>query len=138
MRRYEQFGTTADVGVRSSGKDIKEAFEAQAAGMFSIMVDMRGVRATTPFTVSVEGGDEAELLAAWLEELLFISDVQGVFLKRFEIDTLSGGRLAATAYGEPVDPSRHVLKTPVKAVTYHRIKVEFSPGGVSTAVVYDI
>jgi SHS2 domain-containing protein len=140
MGKYKLFGTTADVGVRSEGPGIKEAFEAQAAGMFSIMVDMRGVRAVDSFEISVgsEGGGYVELLAAWLEELLYISDVRQVFLREFEITKVEAGRLAATVKGEEIDPSRHVMKTPVKAVTYHKMKVERTGTGVKTTVVYDI
>lgn len=140
MRRYRRFGTTADVGVVSRGEDLREAFEAQAAGMFSIMVDIRGVRSEKAFSVEIDtgGGDEVELLAAWLEELLYISDVNRVYLKSFAITSLGGGRLGADVLGEGIDPSRHILKTPVKAVTYHGMKVERTPSGVTTTVVYDI
>jgi SHS2 domain-containing protein len=137
-RRYEQFGTTADVGVRSFGRDLKEAFINQAAGMFSIMVDMRGVRARRSFTVEAAGVDDARLLASFLEELLFVYETEGIFLKEFRIKELKKGRLKATALGEEIDPMRHVLKTQVKAVTYHLLEVKKSRGGVMTKVVYDI
>lgn len=140
MRRYRRFGTTADVGVVSRGADIREAFEAQAAGMFSIMVDIRGIRSEKWFGVDIDtgGGDDVELLAAWLEELLYISDVNRVYLTSFGITSIGGGRLTADMFGEAIDPSRHIIKTPVKAVTYHRMKVEHTPSGVTTTVVYDI
>ena len=137
-RRYTLFGTTADVGVRSRGRNLGEAFENQAAGMFSIMADMRGVRARMNFSVEAEGTDEARLLASFLEELLFLYDTRGVFLKEFRITSLGKGRLTATVGGEEIDPARHVLKTQVKAVTHHLLEVNKTPDGVVTKVVYDI
>lgn len=137
-RRYRIFGTTADVGVKSRGSDLKEAFENQAAGMFAVMVDLRAVRAVRSFHVEAAGHDNESLLASFIEELLFISDTKQVFLKEFRITKLDGHRLSAEAKGEDIDPLRHIIKTPVKAVTYHMLKVDVSPGMVSTTVVYDI
>src|SRR5512143_1208566 len=97
--RYTLFGTTADVGVRSYGRDMKEAFENQAAGMFAVMVDMRGVRPRLSFTVEAAGVDEARLLASFLEELLYLYETHGVFLKEFFITSLKTGRLKARALG---------------------------------------
>jgi len=136
--KYRLFGTTADVGVLSYGRDIREAFENQAKGMFSIMADLRGVRNTMSFDVEAEASDIEGLLAAWLEELLFISDTRGVLLKRFDITSLKDQMLTARAYGEEVDITRHVIKTPVKAVTYHGLRVVMRPGLVTARVVYDI
>ena len=136
--RYVLFGTTADVGCRSHGRDLKEAFENQAAGMFAIMADMRGVRPRLSFTVEAAGLDDARLLASFLEELLFLNDTRGVFLRDFRIESLGKGRLKATVRGEEIDPSRHVLKTQVKAVTHHLLEVRKTPKGVVTKVVYDI
>ncbi len=137
-RRYVLFGTTADVGVRSSGRDLREAFENQAAGMFAIMADMRRVRPRRSFSIEAAGIDEARLLASFLEELLYVYDTNGVFLKEFRITALGRGRLKATALGEEIDPSRHVLKAQVKAVTHHMLEVRKTASGTVTRVVYDI
>lgn len=136
--RYRLFGTTADVGVESSGRTLKEAFENQAAGMFSIMTDLRGVRENLSFEVEVEAEDIEGLLAAWLEELLFLSDTRMVFLRRFDITLLGETRLEGRACGEEIDSSRHVIKTDVKAVTYHGLEVRQDEKGVITRVLYDI
>jgi len=137
-RLYRVFGTTADVGVTSIGRDLKEAFENQAAGMFSVMVDLRTVAAVQSFSVKATGHDNESLLASFLEELLYIFDTKQVFLKEFQITRLDGHMLAAEAKGEGIDSQRHIIKTPIKAVTYHMLKVEVSPEKVSTTVVYDI
>jgi SHS2 domain-containing protein len=124
--------------VVSKGSNLKEAFENQAAGMFAVMVDMRAVRAVRSFHVEATGHDNESLLASFLEELLFISDTKQVFLKEFRITGLDGHTLSAEAKGEDIDSRRHIMKTPVKAVTYHMLEVDVSPGMVSTTVVYDI
>jgi len=135
---YRIFGTTADVGVISHGSALEGAFEAQAKGMFSVMTDLRGVRPAQVFIISAEGADEAGLLASWLEELLFLYDTQGVLLREFQITALKGYKLTSEARGEAYDPVRHIVKTPIKAVTYHMLEVTEIKGGVRTRVVYDI
>lgn len=135
---YRKFGTTADVGVVSFGRELGEAFAEQAAGMFSLMTDLRKVRLVKVFEVQAEGVDREGLLVAWLNELLYLRDTQGFLGKRFELRSLPGPRLEATVYGEEFDDCRHVRKTEVKAVTYHLLAVEECPGGVRTRVVYDI
>ena len=137
-RRYRIFGTTADVGVVSSGIDLKEAFENQAAGMFSIMVDLRTVTARQSFKVKAAGHDNESLLASFLEELLYIFDTKQVFLREFRIEKISGRNLTAQALGETIDPKTHTIKTLIKAVTYHMLKVDTSRETVRTTVVYDI
>jgi len=137
---YRHFGTTADIGADSCGKDMKEAFEAQARAMFAVMTDLRYVRPVNVYDIDAEAGgaDEAGLLAAWLEELLYISDVKGVYLRRFEISAVGNGRVTGRAYGEEMDPVRHVIKAQVKAVTHHGISVSKSGDGCKTRVIYDI
>ena len=135
---FNLFGTTADVGVESAGKDLKEAFEEQAAGMFSIMTDLESVEPRLSFDVEATGNDLGSLLVAWLNELLFIYDAKKIFLRSFEIISFEEGRLKAEVKGEEIDPSRHPLKTEVKAVTYHMLEVRQADGGYVTRVVYDI
>lgn len=132
------FGTTADVGVESWGRDLKEAFEKQAEGMFAVMVEAETVRARETFIISGEGDDDERLLASFLEELLFVFDAKRVFLKEFRIISIGGGKIRAEARGEEIDQSRHVVLTPIKAVTYHMLEVKKTDKGCKTRVVYDI
>jgi SHS2 domain-containing protein len=137
-KRYRIFGTTADLGVISWGKDLKEAFENQAAGMFAAMVDLRGVRPRQRLTLETKGIDDERLLFKFLGELLFIFDAKRMFLRRFEITSMGKGGLKAEVLGEPVDLTRHTVRTPIKAVTYHMLAVKRIDGGYSTRVIYDI
>ena len=137
-RRYEIFGTTADVGVESHGSTLPEAFEAQSQGMFDVMAELDRVQAKEAFTVEADGSDDEVLLVAFLNELLFLFDAKRVLLKEFHVTETGGGKLKATVRGEEIDLTRHVIKTPIKAVTYHMLKVERTPEGYKTTVVYDI
>ncbi|MHB8173449.1 MAG: archease [Nitrospirota bacterium] len=137
-KQYRIFGTTADVGAESFGSTLAEAFEAQAEGMFSVMAELDAVRASEAFTVEAEGADDETLLVAFLNELLFLFDARGVLFREFKVIKIGGGKLKAVARGEKIDRLRHVIMTPVKAVTYHMLKVEKTTEGYKTRVVYDI
>lgn len=136
--RYEIFGTTADVGVESYGSTLPEAFEAQAQGMFDVMAELPLVQPKEEFKVSADGADDEMLLVDFLNELLFLFDAKRLLLKEFHVAETGGGKLKAVVKGEEIDLSRHVIKTPVKAVTYHMLKVERTQEGYRTTVVYDI
>ena len=131
-KRYEIFGTTADVGVESFGSTLPEAFEAQAEGMFDVMAELDAVQAKEEFTVEADGADDELLLVDFLNELLFLFDAKRVLLREFHITETGGGKLKASVKGEEIDLARHVIKTPVKAVTYHMLKVERTPEGFKT------
>ena len=124
MPRFEVIDHTADVGIIAYGSDLKEAFANSAYGMFSLIADLDGVKEKVSRKVDVRSTDQEALLVDWLNELLYLFDVEHVIFKRFEITALSRNRLQARVYGEKVDTSRHQLKTGVKAATYHMLKIE--------------
>jgi SHS2 domain-containing protein len=49
-----------------------------------------------------------------------------------------GGALDGTAWGEPLDSSRHILSHEVKAITYHGLRVEQQAEGWLAEVIVDI
>jgi SHS2 domain-containing protein len=88
--------------------------------------------------VEVEAEDVEGLLTAWLLELLFITEVEGLVFRRFEVQEASPTRLVAVAHGEPLDPARHPKGAVVKAVTRHHLQVKPSEGGYRVRVILDI
>ena len=74
--------------------------------------------------VSVTAPDRDALLVAWLNELLYICEVEHRYFRRFKIAELFETGLKALCYGEEFDPARHRLKSGVKSATYHMLSVE--------------
>jgi len=135
---FEIIDHTADVAIAAYGADIKRAFANVALGMFSIMTDIGKVKDTTSRNVDVTADDRKDLLIAWLNELLFIFEVEKMLFKRFDIVTLDKTTLKAKCYGEKIDPKRHRIKTEIKAATYHMTQIEEKRGGVRIQVLFDI
>jgi SHS2 domain-containing protein len=74
----------------------------------------------------------------WLSELLFLHDAEGWIFRDFEIQSLHDDWLRARARGEKFQRSRHQAKLLVKAITYHQLALEKTPGGWRAQVYVDI
>ena len=133
--RYEELDHTADVGIRAHGASLNELFAAAAAGMFSLVADLRKVRAVGEVEVRVKADDLEALMVRWLSELLFLHETQRLLLKEFDV-RIAGTSLEARARGEAIDKKRHELKLNIKAVTYHRLRIDRKAG--LAEVIFDI
>ena len=137
VKDFELIEHTADVGIMAYGDDVKEAFANAARGMFSLIVEVGSVRETAHRNVEVTAPDEESLLVTWLNELIYLFDTENMLFSRFDIKEFGTTQLKARAYGEPVDDTRHKLKTGIKAATYHMVEVDRSKGG-RVRVLFDI
>src|SRR4030043_362316 len=88
VARYEVIDHTADVGIVAYGKDLKEAFANAAFGMFSLIANLEKVRGSISREIDVQSTDQEALLVDWLNELLYLFDVEHIIFKRFEITAL--------------------------------------------------
>jgi len=135
---YETFEHTADLGLRVRAADLDALFADAARGLFSIIIaNLASVRPAESVQIEIAGDAPELLLFDWLNELLYLYEVRRLLLGRFEVSVGETG-LKATAYGEPIDPTRHVLDHEVKAITYHGLKVERQDGGWLAEVIVDI
>jgi SHS2 domain-containing protein len=89
--------------------------------------------ATDRRDVSVSAPDRPALLAAWLEELVFLAESEGFVPVNVESLRLHDGGLEATV-GGCVGRPPHL----VKAVTYHRLAFHGGPDGHRARVVFDV
>lgn len=131
---------TADAAFRAFGADPKELFAACGAALFSAIIDLEVVGATSERAVTLKTEDYETLLYDWLSELVYLKDVKRELYSVFLVDIAREGelRLTATVRGEKIDSSKHITKTDVKAVTYHRLKVEQTGSGWEAFVVLDL
>jgi SHS2 domain-containing protein len=134
---FEIMNHTADVGIIAYGADTKQAFANAARGLFSLITELDDVEEILHRDIEVTATDEESLLVEWLNELIYLFDAQVLIFKRFEITQLSNTRLKARCYGEKVSQSKHLLKTGVKAATYHLLKVSKDDGS-RVQVIFDI
>ena len=138
MPAFEIIDHTADIGIRAFGRDEKTAFENAAAGMFSLITDLEDVEELNEYPIEVESEDRETLLVEWLNELLYVYESSEVLLRSFRITDMEETRLRGIALGEPVDRSRHRLKTDIKAATYYMLRVQQTQEDWQAEVIFDV
>jgi SHS2 domain-containing protein len=136
--RFEVIEHTADVGIAAYGADLREAFANAARGLFSLMTDIDSVKDDIRYDVEASADNREELLVAWLNELIYLFEVNDVLFNRFDIAELGEAKLKAACYGENIDAQRHKMKLGVKAATYHMMQVEEGDNGCRVQVLFDI
>jgi SHS2 domain-containing protein len=120
--RWEHFEHGADIGVRGVGRTPAQAFEQAALALTAVIADPATVAAGAPVDIACEAPDLELLLADWLNALVYEMQVRGMLFGRFEV-SIEGTRLAARAWGEPVDVARHKPAVEVKGATYTQLAV---------------
>jgi SHS2 domain-containing protein len=135
---YEFFEHTADLGLRVRAPDLDTLFVEAAQALFAAVVeDLNTVEPRQRLDVQLAGDDREFLLFDWLKELLYHFDSEHLLLSRFEVK-VGRADLSGTAWGEPLDRSRHQLSHEVKAITYHGLRVEQTGDGWLAELIVDI
>jgi SHS2 domain-containing protein len=137
-KKFRLLDHTADLGILVYGRDLEELFSNAGEAFFDIITDLRRVREDTEKTIRVESSSLEDLMVNWLGELLYLHDVDGLLFKSFSIDELNGGKMKARARGEAFQEERHVIKTEIKAVTYHQLQVKEERGGWMARIIFDV
>jgi len=135
---YELVDHTADLGIRVWADDIKGLFEEAARAFFDIITDLSKVEAHLQREVVVQGSSREVLMVAWLNELLYLHEVEGLLFCDFSVAEIDEGAVTGVAGGEVFDEGRHSIKTGVKAVTYHQLEIKEQEGRWQAQVIFDI
>jgi SHS2 domain-containing protein len=135
---YELFEHTADLGLRVRAADLNSLFAEAAECLFSaVLEDIGSVKPEIAIALEIAGTDREFQLFDWLRDLLMRCDEDRMVFGKFEVNVRFDG-LTGIAWGEPIDPDRHLLAHEVKAITYHGLKVEQTADGWLAEVIVDI
>ncbi len=137
-KEFELLDTTADKGLIAYGHDLKEAFINAAKGLLSIITEPKLIKDLIPHRVEINAKDLTGLLVCWLNEIIYLQEVDEMLYKRFEIKKLEKDYLEAEIWGERFNPDKHLIKGEVKAATYHRIGIKEEKGIWEIAVIFDV
>jgi SHS2 domain-containing protein len=135
---YEYFDVAADVGVAAWGEDLPGCLRQCALGVFNLIVPTLAVEPLEGREVAARGPSVEALLVNWLNECLYVHDLEGFVISDLSRPEVTTTGVHALLRGEPVDPARHPRGTVVKAATFHGLEVRETPGRVSARVVLDI
>ena len=138
MKQYELIDHTADVGVKAYGKNLSEAFENAAKGMFDIITDCSEIDSVGQYDIQLKASDLEQLLVDWLSELLFLNSAKNLVFGFFKVELdEKNNRLSAHVFGESYKFSKHSMGAEIKAVTYHMLEVK-SKKPIHVQVLFDI
>jgi SHS2 domain-containing protein len=135
---HEYFEVEADVGVRAWGPRAEDAFAHAALGTFALLVDPSDVAPRERREVRAQAESDEALLVTWINECLYVHEIEGFVVHHIEVDTLAAGVVHGVLTGEEFDPTRHRPGTVVKAATFHAVRVDRSAGRVEVSLVLDV
>jgi len=135
---YELLDHTGDIGIRVWAGDLKGLFQEAARALFDIITDRRKVVARLRREVAVEGSGREELMVAWLNELLYLHEVEELLFCDFALSEVAQESVKGVAMGEKFQEGRHLINTAVKAVTYHLLEVKEQDGRWQAQIIFDI
>ena len=133
MKVYTEVGHTADYSVRLESETLPGLFIQAAAAVRELC----GIQAEEvdpgPRSLSLEEPDLETLLVSWLEELLFVIEVENEVWKPVMVD-LESSSLKAEFLAYQVNQQQREIK----AVTYHKLKLVEAQTGWSAVLVFDV
>ena len=135
---YAYFDVEADVGVRAWGPTRAAALAQAALGVLALVVPPEDVRARERREVRAQGESPESLLVHWIDECLYVQEIEGFAVHDVEVVTLTDALVHGLLHGEPLDTTRHRTGTVVKAATLHGLHVSAEPGRHEVAVIVDV
>jgi SHS2 domain-containing protein len=127
---------TSDVLYEAYGNSLKELFENAAEALASIQCRIAEVEPKEQRLIEISADNADELMIAWLQQIIAAVDTEEMFFSKFDIHEISETGLKAEIWGEQM--SREKGQTVVKAVTYHKFKLEKIDGNFKATISLDI
>jgi protein archease len=138
VKKYEQTDHTADIGLKIFGNSLLDLFANAGYALCDSLTDISKVIPATKQTFCLQRDSTEELLVEWMGDLLYTFETEGLLFNRFNIISINKNSLSAEAEGEFFNSALHTIKNGVKAVTYHKLKIEEKNGLWLAEVVLDV
>ncbi len=134
-RGHRSLEHTADLAVELWAPDEPTLLVEGARALVELLTEGAAIHATAQRAVELVALDAEDRLVRWLGEVLYLAAVEG-FLVHDAVLELPDGGLRGTVRGQAHAADR--LRTEIKAVTYHDLRLERGPTGVRARVVFDV
>lgn len=132
------FDHTADKGIIVRGDTLADVYAGAAVGMFGGMYALDDVQTDRSHKVVVTASDRELLLVAWLQELIFLFEVEEEIYSEVEVHEISDTSLRATVRGRTIGPDLPQIGAAVKAVTYHGLSLRPLDNGWEATLLFDV
>ncbi len=144
MERYETFSTTADVGIRIRGKDIKELYSNAIKGLnllyFGTEIEESKERDVEPVlhSFTYTGDSPENILVNLLSEVVFLLQCREQITIAITFVQAQEKEINARLHLLPLDRFNLLPELEIKSVTYHDLHVIEKEGEKYTEIVFDI
>ena len=134
--------TVADMAFEATGRTPEKMFEAAALALTNIQVkSLKAIKPIIRKAISVNAEDLERLLFTFLQELIFLKDVDQLVFSKYKVEIFEKDKkfmLNCVAQGEKLNMKKHNLIVDAKAITYHQFEVKKTKKGWRAVVVVDI
>ena len=130
---FEEISHTADWSARIWAEDLPALFKEAARAMNSLSGTVAGQGPRVQKTFQAEGPDAESLLVAFLSEVLYYQEQEGLAFDTFDLRVASQW-LKVEMEGSEIAASEKAIK----AVTYHNLIIEKTDQGFETTIVFDV
>ena len=132
-RGFEELPHTADWAMRVWAEDLPGLFAEAARGMNTLAGVQLAPGPRLSRTYEHEPADSETLLVAFLSELVYLQEQERLAFDIFRIE-LGDARLAAHMTGS----SLASIQKPIKAVTFHNLRIVPASRGFEVEIVFDV
>ena len=133
---FEEISHTADVKIRVRAPTLEALFSETFKALMQVMYGTD--RSGGIFKeIRIESSDIESLLADFLSEVLFVSEVESLVFSDVDI-RIDGLSLTAELTGEPFDPIRHSGGSEVKGISYSGLAVTHGAKGYKLDIIFDV
>jgi riboflavin kinase/FMN adenylyltransferase len=149
--RYREIEHTADRALRVWADSLADLFVGASRGMYSLMADLDGLVAVDWREIRLESLDREALLVDWLNELLFLTEMEGLLFVDCRIESLTDVTSAAPGDERLAEGLERmslvarvggapegVTKAYIKAATFHNLEVVHDERGWFTQITFDV
>jgi len=140
--RFLEGLTMADIAFEATGATLEEMFVSAADAITNTQLqDLSEIKPDISKKFMLKAGEPERLLHDFLQELIFLKDAELLLFREYDLKiskAKDGLVLEATVKGQQIDQKKHHLLVDVKAVSWHKFKVEKTGDGWKAVVIIDV
>lgn len=141
MKKYEPIEHTADIGLRIYGDDLEELFKNGFYGLLVQVTDEKNDGNNDDGNdiklIELKAPDNEALLIDFLNEILYLINAEKWMPSKIKMISINDNELKAEFCGDKFESS-DIIKTEVKAATYHNIEIKKENNIWVTNVFFDV
>ena len=132
----------ADTAFEAFGKDEKELFENAALAVSEVMCETKKLKADGKKEIELQAENLEQLLHRFLSELVYLKDAEQLVFSKFRVQIKKEKNkytLKAQIVGQKIpETGEQVMKTDVKAITWHQFGIQKTKKGFTATVILDV